>query len=126
MRPIVTILVVVLCISLAFADYDVPAFTIDAGGDTSSGGDFSLTATIGQPHAGVMTGGDFELAGGFAPGGPMCIVGFDDFARFVEEWLHTGDGLDADLDTDRDVDYYDLQLLTEEWLRNCPTGWRLR
>ena len=31
----------------------------------SSGGDFELGGSIGQPDAGVMTGGDFELVGGF-------------------------------------------------------------
>ncbi len=43
----------------------------------STGGEFSLGATIGQHDAGVMTGGEFELVGGFwaiggAGGGPPC------------------------------------------------------
>ena len=36
----------------------------------TTGGDFELSGTIGQPDAGtVMTGGDFQLTGGFWPGG---------------------------------------------------------
>ena len=34
----------------------------------TTGGSFELSGTIGQPDAGVMTGGDFELVGGFWPG----------------------------------------------------------
>ena len=41
-------------------------YTIDGGGGQSSDGTFELNGTIGQPDAGaVMTGGNFELAGGF-------------------------------------------------------------
>ena len=45
--------------------FDLSWRTIDGGGDTSIGGDYVLSGTIGQPDAGAMTGGDFELAGGF-------------------------------------------------------------
>ncbi|MFN0138315.1 MAG: hypothetical protein ACKVS9_19605 [Phycisphaerae bacterium] len=46
--------------------YDVPWHTIDGGGEMfSTGGAFSVGGTIGQPDAGVMTGGVFELTGGF-------------------------------------------------------------
>ena len=41
-------------------------YTIDGGGGQSGDGTFELKGTIGQPDAGpVMTGGNFELAGGF-------------------------------------------------------------
>jgi len=51
-------------------DFDLGWHTIDGGGAMSSkAGAFELSGTIGQPDAGpVMTGGDFELAGGFWPG----------------------------------------------------------
>jgi hypothetical protein len=40
--------------------------TIDGGGGTfSTGGSYSLGGTIGQPDAGVQTGGRFSLTGGF-------------------------------------------------------------
>ena len=47
-------------------DFDVSWHTIDGGGEmSSSGGGFELAGTIGQPDAGVMTGGGFEITGGF-------------------------------------------------------------
>ena len=58
-------------LSLSFAmranDFDLDWYTIDGGGEMwSMGNDFELSGTIGQPDAGaVMTGGDFELIGGF-------------------------------------------------------------
>src|SRR3989304_4093527 len=46
--------------------FEVSRFTIDGGGVMrSTGGDFELSGTIGQPDAGAMTGGDFTLNGGF-------------------------------------------------------------
>ena len=51
------------------ADFDLSWYTVDGGGTMlSSGGEFTLGGTIGQPDACVMTGGEFELSGGFWPG----------------------------------------------------------
>ncbi len=50
-------------------DFDLPWFSVDGGGGTSSGGDFTLDATIGQPDASnALKGGDFALRGGFQAG----------------------------------------------------------
>lgn len=57
--------------ALAVDEFEISRSTIDGGGTMeSTGGEFSLAGTIGQPDAGVMTGGDqvtgvFELTGGF-------------------------------------------------------------
>lgn len=45
--------------------YDINWSTIDGGGGPASGGTFSLNGTIGQPDAGVMSGGVFTITGGF-------------------------------------------------------------
>ena len=46
--------------------FDLNWYTIDGGGATYlTGGGFSLGSTAGQPDAGFMAGGDFELGGGF-------------------------------------------------------------
>ena len=47
--------------------YDLSWWTVDGGGYTfSTGGNYTLGGTIGQPDAGVpQTGGDFSLQGGF-------------------------------------------------------------
>ncbi len=62
----------------ASAQYTLNWFTVDGGGTTqSSGGSFSLGGTIGQPDAGVMTGGTISLRGGFWTGG-QTVVGVED------------------------------------------------
>jgi len=46
--------------------YDLTWNTVDSGGATfSSGGNYSLGGAIGQPDAGVLSGGDYTLACGF-------------------------------------------------------------
>jgi hypothetical protein len=46
--------------------YDMSWFTIDGGGATfSTGGSYSLGGTIGQPYAGSLSGGSYQLNGGF-------------------------------------------------------------
>ncbi len=66
-----TTLVAAIALSSAAAqaqDFAIDWHTIDGGGEMfSTGGDFSLGGSIGQPDANqvVMTGGDFELQGGF-------------------------------------------------------------
>jgi hypothetical protein len=45
--------------------YAIPWWTVDGGGGTSSGGGYILSGTIGQPDAGVISGGDYNLTGGF-------------------------------------------------------------
>ena len=109
-----------------FADYELIWSTIDGGGGTSSGGQYSLTATIGQHDAAYSQGGDYEVLGGFWPGGPLCFVEFDDFARFTVHWRDTGPGLPADLYEDNIIDELDLELFVYEWLYECPYGWPLK
>jgi hypothetical protein len=48
-------------------NFSIDWHTIDGGGGTSAGGNFSLSGTIGQPDASAlpMTGGAFSLTGGF-------------------------------------------------------------
>ncbi len=54
--------------SLAFGQFAINWYSIDGGGGTSSGGGFTLTGVIGQPDAGpTMSGGQFQLSGGFLP-----------------------------------------------------------
>jgi hypothetical protein len=108
------------------ADYEINWHTIDGGGGTSTGGPYRLSGTIGQPDAGYSEGGSYELLGGFWPGGPLCFVDFEHFARFAELWLYEGSGLPADLDGNDYVDLYDLKLFVDYWLLCCPYNWPLR
>jgi hypothetical protein len=55
-----------ICLAPVFAqNYAINWHTVGGGGGTSSGGIYSLSGTIGQPDAGVLTGAGFELVGGF-------------------------------------------------------------
>ena len=66
----------------AWGQYSIDWHTIDDGGGTSTNGLYSITGTIGQPDAGVMSGGNFTLQGGFwgvvaavqTPGAPRLSV----------------------------------------------------
>lgn len=56
--------------SPARAALDLGWHTVDGGGITfATGGTYTLGATIGQPDAGVLAGGSYQLKGGFWRGG---------------------------------------------------------
>ncbi|HUS74202.1 MAG TPA: hypothetical protein VMY06_14170 [Sedimentisphaerales bacterium] len=125
MGPVV-LLMCLMSLSSGLANYELSWSTIDGGGGRSSGGPYVLTGTIGQPDAAWSSGGNYELLGGFWPGGPLCIVSFDDFARFAQLWRDTGIGLPADLDGSGEVDFADLKDFADLWLKCCPIGWPLK
>jgi hypothetical protein len=84
--PIIFVLAVLgSALSLAQSqggDFEITKSTIDNGGGTSTGGEFSLIGTIGQPDANPQTsaGGEFLLAGGFWANatGEIFADGFED------------------------------------------------
>jgi hypothetical protein len=108
--------------------YQIDWYTIGGGGGQSAGGQYKLAGTIGQPDASYSEGGNYEVLGGFWPGGPLplCFVDFDDLARFVQQWLYTGAGLAADLNRDGKVNFRDYAVLAGLWLDPCPPDWPLR
>ena len=59
--------------TLADGGYDLSWWTADGGGATfSAGGDFAMGGTVGQPEAGSLSGGGYNLTGGFWSGtGPQ-------------------------------------------------------
>ncbi len=57
--------------------YDLTWNSIDGGGATfSTGGGYSLGATIGQADAGASSGGAYSLSGGFWAGVPASYNAF--------------------------------------------------
>jgi len=126
MKALTLLIIVLVTISIVGADYSISWYTIDGGGGQSSGGPYVLTGTIGQPDAGYLGGGNYELLGGFWVGGPLCIVNFVDFANFAEYWMQSGAGLPADLYQDGIIDYDDLLEFADLWLCICPYNWPLK
>jgi hypothetical protein len=55
-----------LCARAGAQSFSIDWYKLSGGGGTSTGGNFSVTGTIGQPDASTtMTGGNFSLTGGF-------------------------------------------------------------
>jgi len=54
---------------VARSGYDLSWWTVDGGYTSSTGGNYSLGGTVGQPDAGLLTGGGYRLEGGFWIGG---------------------------------------------------------
>ena len=108
-------------------DYELDWNTIDAGGGTSSGGEYVLKSTISQPDAEMFTGPDYTLSGGFwfASG---CVVDLEDMSFFAAQWLNGGD-IEANFDWSDNpspqnfVDLYDFRYLAAYWQSWCPDGW---
>ena len=77
---------IALFTTLALAQsYSIDWSTVDGGGGTSSGGQYTLACTIGQPDAGTLTGGTYVLDGGFwavidsmAPTPPVIVANAND------------------------------------------------
>ncbi len=82
-------IVLIISVSLVLADdTEIFRWTIDSGGVAgSTGGGYELSGTIGQPEAGSLAGGDFELTGGYwfgvAPG-DCDSTGCVDLLNYVE------------------------------------------
>src|SRR3954447_3655056 len=64
-RAFVPLLLLSSALTLAAQNYQIDWYTIDGGGGTSSGGQYTLSGTIGQPDAGTLSGGPYVLNGGF-------------------------------------------------------------
>ncbi len=132
-RNTVVVVAIGLCITSAGygqsgGGFDLSWNTFDGGGGMSStGGGFELGGTIGQPDANtvVMTGGDFELSGGFwpvtlpTPGDMNCDgrVTFDDINPFVAALIGPAEyqaeypncnWLNGDIDGDGRVTFDDI------------------
>lgn len=105
--------------AIATGQFTIDAYTIDGGGGKSTGGSFSVEGTIGQPDASnVMTGGNFQLVGGFWGAMGNCPADFNgdgvtdlDDLQLLLFYFGTPSGSPADADGDSDTDLDDLQLL---------------
>jgi len=132
--PFLATLALLTAVAASGQTYDLSWHTIDGGGEMfTTGGDYELSGTIGQPDAGVlMTGADFVLAGGFWAGGaeePFCFGDLDgdndidlaDLAQLLANYGTTSGAVyeDGDLDVDGDVDLADLAALLGVYGTTC-------
>jgi hypothetical protein len=101
-------------------DFAIVRYTIGGGTEVSAGGGYQLRGTIGQPDAGGMTGGAFNMTGGFwfplVPGdcnsdGAVDLLDYADLASCLAGpaagLSNPGCGC-FDLDRDDDVDLLDF------------------
>jgi hypothetical protein len=135
-RTVVRTLIVLLPVSAHVVladDFGIDWFTVDGGGKMlSTGGEFELSGSIGQPDAGAaaMTGGDFELAGGFWPGTCFLLGDLDrngsvelsDLAQLLANYGITSGAAyeDGDLNGDAAVSLSDLAELLAHYGETCP------
>lgn len=138
-KPIMLTLGIIALLATTSApadDFSLDWWTVDGGGEMwTTGGDFELSGTIGQPDANatVMLGGDYELIGGFwagAGGEAFCHGDLDgdrdvDLADLAQLLGHYGTPSgaayeDGDLDADGDVDLSDLAELLGVYGTTCP------
>ena len=85
MKAFIAILILAACAALSASaqSYSINWYKVAGGGGTSTGVNYSVSGTIGQPDAsGAMTGGNYSLTGGFwalisavqAPGAPTLYI----------------------------------------------------
>ena len=75
-------LLVLAAFSAQAQSYSIDWYKVSGGGGTSTGGQYSLSGTIGQHDAsGAMSGGNYSVTGGFwslfavqTPGAPLLII----------------------------------------------------
>ncbi|MFN0134946.1 MAG: hypothetical protein ACKVS9_02390 [Phycisphaerae bacterium] len=122
-------------IALAFAPaavgqvFSIDWHTIDGGGGTSLGGLFEVSGTIGQPDAGVLTGGSFELSGGFWYAPTFCDedlnrdgqINLTDLSILLANFgLGGATPAQGDIDRSGTVDLVDLSRLLSLFGTPCP------
>ncbi|MCA9280404.1 MAG: hypothetical protein H6812_10185 [Phycisphaeraceae bacterium] len=118
----------------AAGQYAITKSTIDGGGTTLTGATYTLTGTIGQADAGVLTGANSTLYGGFwgaiAPSPPSCFgdvdnsgaVDVDDLNAILSVFGTTvgiGDFRDV-ANNDGFVDVDDLNVVLANFGATCP------
>jgi hypothetical protein len=101
-------LVALMALSASAQSYNITWYKVAGGGGTSSGGQYSLSGTIGQPDAsGALTGGNYSITGGFwafisviqTPGAPTLYISYSAnsvtvYWQNVSGWtLHQGSSL---------------------------------
>jgi hypothetical protein len=80
--------------------YSIDWYKVAGGGGTSTGGVYSVSGTIGQPDAGLLSGGNYTLVGGFwgiiaavqTPGAPALTITRTATNTVVVSWPYSSIG----------------------------------
>ena len=127
--------VTMIVCSSAWAQFDVSWNTVNGGGATSSGAGFELYGVIAQPDAQVpplMSGGAFQVAGGFLPVTQVCYCPGDlnadgkrdglDIQQFVSCFTGGGNCSCADVDLANGISLADVPVFVNNILASstCP------
>jgi hypothetical protein len=94
------LLVLALPLATRAQSCSIDWWSIDGGGDTSTGGVHSVSGTIGQPDAGHMSGGNYTLEGGFwgrvaavqTPGAPLLTIAHSATNSVIVSWPSPSSG----------------------------------
>jgi len=116
----------------AAQDMQIPWFTMDGGGSSSTGGTLTLSGTVGQADAGRLSGGNFTLVGGFWAGDAGRCVGdvnadrrvdLADLATLLTNFGTVGGGSLSmgDVNRDGDIDLTDLAMMLTQFGTICPS-----
>lgn len=81
-------------------NYSIDWHKVAGGGGTSTGGVYSVSGTIGQPDAGLLSGGNYTLVGGFwgviaavqTPGAPTLRITRTATNTVVVSWPYPSTG----------------------------------
>ena len=128
LRTLCILILGVVCLGStpAFGQFSIPWSTIDCGGGQTSGGTFTLNATIAQPDAATpISGGTFTLTGGFWPGINPCPADFtgdgtltvQDIFDFLAAWFAGNPA--AEFNGDGSVNVGDIFSFLGEWFAGC-------
>jgi hypothetical protein len=69
-------------LAASVAEFDSGWHVVAGGGGHSSAADYAVGGTAGQPDAGLLTGGEYTLGGGFWGGGAVTL-GYDTYLPLV-------------------------------------------
>ena len=123
LAPYATLALALLATPTALAQrYDMSWFTVAGGGGLSEAGGYELHGTVGQSCADfVVSGGGYELIGGFWPGVATSACPGDlsgdgatdqsDLGILLAFYGCTGGGCNGDLNGDGNTDQSDLGIL---------------
>ncbi|MEZ6317503.1 MAG: GC-type dockerin domain-anchored protein [Phycisphaerales bacterium] len=128
-RLITLALMLGVACSLAEADLTIRWSTLDGGGDSATGGVFTIHATIGQHDTGSPASGtSFDLQPGFWPlAVPLAcpadingdgVLNLDDVNLFAAGFIAGDLALDQNADGVLNLD--DINLFAQGFLAGCP------